>query len=247
MGNDNSSPRDDTPVEGRKNEPQEPSNPTLDAHAPLTPNIQNAPLNPIKGILNEQLSSTALDSLRDSQFAAHELAKSMIQNTLKAKKTKGQFGELLNYMFSYESVLYPTRWLVYWSLNSNDTVLNTTYQAKWQVDYWGKNSGKDEVIAASKLWLASSENRKECINPLMFWALNQKEVKDPIAAVVIDALPYIKKDVVDAMKWCVSESLKSEDIKQSVKDGLLFYLKNVSSNGNNNSADDKEKEKEQKK
>jgi hypothetical protein len=189
------------------------------------------PKNQIKDLLNEQISSTAVDSLRDSQQVANEMAKTIIYDVLKDKDTKGKFGELLQFLFAYESVLHPTRWLVYWSLNLDSTMNSIEYQTKWQIDYWAKLdptlSLKSSLLDSSIYWLKTSEARKYHIDPLLMWTLQQKTVVDPVAGIVVDALPYIKETTVDALKWAVSESLKSEDTKKAVQEGLVYYLKNV--------------------
>lgn len=193
------------------------------------------PKSQIKDILNEQISSTAVDSLRDSQLVANEMAKTIIYDVLREKETKGKFGELLQFLFAYESVLHPTRWLVYWSLNLDTTLDSVVYQTKWQINYWAKQDPtaflSSSLLDSSIYWLKSIEARKHHIDPLLLWTLKQKEIADPVAGIVVDALPYVKETTVDALKWAVSESLKSECTKKAVQEGLVYYLKNV---GNSN-------------
>jgi hypothetical protein len=61
-------------------------------------------LPPIKTILNEQIASTAIETIRDSKALANTMAKAWISEALADKTTPKKFGDILNRIFSYESV-----------------------------------------------------------------------------------------------------------------------------------------------
>jgi hypothetical protein len=91
--------------------------------------------------VNTQLSSAAVDSMKDSQEIANDLARSLVMEVLHGKNNTRKLGELLQYTFAYETVLAPTRDLIYWSLATPEVVNNTLWLCKYQRDYWLKDEG----------------------------------------------------------------------------------------------------------
>eukprot|EP01035_Chromulina_nebulosa_P066063 gene66063-90407_t len=87
---------------------------------------------PIKILINSTIASTAVDSLRDSQDIANQLAKDWLIQFLDDKSNQKKFGYFLQDLFSYEPVLSPTRWLVHWSVNSTATRVLSLQQLQWQ-------------------------------------------------------------------------------------------------------------------
>ena len=82
----------------------------------------------INNTLKSSAKSSAVDSLRDSKKVANEMARDIVYTFLKEKSSQGKFGDLLQSIFAYESTLYPTRWLIYWSLGLDYTKKNIEYQ-----------------------------------------------------------------------------------------------------------------------
>ena len=192
------------------------------------------------GIVREHISSTAVDSIRDSQQTGNELAKANIMEVLKDKKSIIQFGELLSYSFSYESVLKPTRDLIYWSIQTEDSLKSLAHVSQSGIEDWSKSRGKIDLTPPIKQWVLSRETRIVTINPLLTWTLREKSLSlEPLAVAVIDVLPYTKETTVENMKYWALEGLKSEDVKKIAKDGLVHMLRKTagglsedSSNGN---------------
>lgn len=182
-------------------------------------------------IVGEHISSTAVDSIRDSQESGNVLAKSKIMDVLKDKAAVTNFGELLNYSFSYESVLKPTRDLLYWSIQTEDCLKNLSNVSKSGIDDWAKLRGKDDLIPPIKDWVLSKQTRIVTINPLLTYTLRDKSLSlEPLSQIVIDILPYTKESTVENLKWYALESLKSEDVKKIAKDGLVHLLRVTAGN-----------------
>jgi hypothetical protein len=87
-----------------------------------------ADLPPIKVLINESLATSAVDQIRDSHHIANELSKELVMDMLTDKKSPEKLGTLLKHVFKYESLLQPTRELIYWSLK-----LPTTYQPIYEL------------------------------------------------------------------------------------------------------------------
>ena len=148
---------------------------------------------PIKVYLNRHISSSAVESLKDSEALAMQLAKQLVIETLTEKEMPNKFGELLRYIFAYESIRQPTRWLVYWSLNENSNVRYMNTFTRWQLDWWMQNGGVPQVGSLCDWWLRDRQSREATINPLLKWTLRQREtVVNPTTAIVVSSLPYAK-------------------------------------------------------
>lgn len=170
---------------------------------------------PLRVLMHEQLTSSAVDSIRDSRQLAHELAKSLLIEVLERKENRGKFGELLLYLFVSDTVLSPTRQTIYWSLTSESTIENIVTNVQMHRDYWlGFTENYDRGIRAiQKLhtrhegrlmtdillmsqviqWLEDPLSRTAVITPLIDWTLQQDEiVKFPLTEVTVSFLPWIK-------------------------------------------------------
>ena len=170
---------------------------------------------PLHVLMHEQLTSSAVDSIRDSRELAHELAKSLLIEVLERKENRGKFGELLLYLFVSDTVLSPTRQTIYWSLTSESTIENIVTNVKTHRDYWlGFTENYDRGIRAiQKLhtrhegrlmtdillmsqvihWLEDPLSRTAVITPLIDWTLQQNEiVKFPLTEITVSFLPWIK-------------------------------------------------------
>ena len=150
-------------------------------------------LPPIKVLLNETLASQAVDSIKDSKAVVNEVAKSVITDILNHKSTPKRFGLILKDVFSNESVLSPTRWLVYWSLDLESTFKSLMGQSNWQIEHFSKNYGFTLLQTQAILLLSSPEFRKVQVNPLLQWTMKQQDIAiDPLAEVVKWILPFNK-------------------------------------------------------
>ena len=148
---------------------------------------------PIKVLLNEQITNSALDSLKDSEQMMHMLAKSLIVDALHDKNTPGKFGKILNYIFDYEATLAQTRSMLYWSISTQDSYKNISYLTAWQLKNWTTSYGIGQVSTLTQMWVRNPSARVEVISPLITWVLQQKPyVIDPVSLLIYDALPYTK-------------------------------------------------------
>lgn len=187
----------------------------IDMYVDIMMNLEDSvDIAPIKAMLNDHISSSAIDTIRDSQVAANELAKTIIIEYFDNKQSAKQFGDMLSYTFSYESVLKPTRDLLFWSIDADSSKAHVYQQAKAGLYDWCAASGKDQLAEASSHWLRQKDNMRVSVSPMLLWSLRQKTVsEDPLADVVVHALPFTKAAVVDSLQYYALEALKSEDTK----------------------------------
>ncbi|KAJ1392817.1 hypothetical protein B484DRAFT_280557 [Ochromonadaceae sp. CCMP2298] len=180
---------------------------------------------PIRVLINEQFTSSAVDSLKDSEEVLRVLSKSIVMDILHDKKMPGKFGELLQYTFSGEPVLQPTRELLYWSLKTPEVSRNTQALAKWHLSNYADSYGVPQVSALSQWWLQHPPVQQEVIKPLLLWTGQQRELAVlPLAEVVSNLLPWYKDLVKEGIQAQVTESLKSEGVRQAVRDTILLSL-----------------------
>lgn len=161
---------------------------------------------PIKVLLNEQITNSALDSLKDSEEMMHLLAKNLIIDALQDKSAPGKFGQILNYVFDYEVTLSQTRSLLYWSLNTPDVTKNIDSLNAYQLKQWSRTFGVGQVSSLAQSWVVAVPSRKEVVSPLLSWVLTQQAyVVDPSAQSIHDSLPYMKVCVVFLCLFLVIE------------------------------------------
>lgn len=148
---------------------------------------------PIKLIINESITSTAVDSLKDSEEMLHLLAKNLIFQVLDDKQTPGKFGEFLQYIFTSDSILSTTRGILYWSLKTPDCTVNIESMSKYQLTSWMRTYGMSQVSWISQGWLTAPQSRQVVVSPLLSWVLRQKPyVIDPVAYMIHDSLPFAR-------------------------------------------------------
>ena len=161
-------------------------------------------LPPMKILLNKHITSTAVDSIRDSIKDSKDylnmLARELLLGILHDNKNQHIFGDFLKYTFSYESVLLPTRELVYWSLYQTDTFQTIQSYINYQVlqiisptASLSHNIIKKSIVN-SAIYNINDKAFKTCtLNPLIVWTLQQRDIViDPLSKIIIDALPYVK-------------------------------------------------------
>jgi hypothetical protein len=160
---------------------------------------------PLHILINETLTSSAVDSIRDSRQLANELAKSLLIEVL----------ERLLYLFVSDTVLSPTRHTIYWTLTLENTIKNIVTNVEIHRDYWlGFTENYDRSMRSIKklhtrhegrlitdvmlmnqviLWLEDPLSRTAVLTPLIEWTLQQDEiVKFPLTDLAVSFLPWIK-------------------------------------------------------
>ena len=183
-------------------------------YAEIVNDDQEFRIPPLRVLVHETLSSSAVDSIRDSQELANELAKCLVIEVLDRKENRGKLGELLQDMFVSDTVLSPTRELIYWSLTLDNTIKNTIFYTNLHRNYWmglsnvgqhvrttrgmtreqgAKDFTQDALVALAIKWLHDPVNRKSVINPLLDWTLkSQESVISPLAIISAEAIPWAK-------------------------------------------------------
>lgn len=155
-------------------------------------NFAQRELQDFKDKINEQIKSEVKGQIRESQQAANDLAKSMIQDILAQSETKAQFGIFLQSLFAYESVRRPTRELIYWSLQRPDVVRSTCQLASNQVKYWLRNDGKhythEEFVGLIDWWLRHPDTTRTVLLPFLKWPLEDPETLDMMVQSVSQTL-----------------------------------------------------------
>lgn len=113
------------------------------------------------------------------------------------ENTSKYLGLLLKSIFEYETVLQPTRDIVFWSLKMPQTIDPAFQLCKHQAEYFFLGKGKEELtrsflVDVAQWWLSLPPTRTGVINPLLEWTLVQKDfVLDPfgelISSCILDA------------------------------------------------------------
>jgi hypothetical protein len=168
------------------------------------PSSQNNQRLPIKVYIgeqiNEQITNSAVDSIRDSQQQVQELAKSVVLEILTNPTNQSSLGLLLNDMFLYESILAPTRDLIYWSLTFDETIYNSRWQLEWQMHYWLRDNEpigyriytKDNIVSMCAWWLTHTESRTATVVPFLGWYYGDKEIVDYYTQSASESIPTAK-------------------------------------------------------
>jgi hypothetical protein len=143
-------------------------------------------------IINQQLTSSAVDQLKDSQEIANYFAKSLILEYFQAPESPGQLGEFLQSLFSYDSIITPTRELIYWSLLQSDTRNNINILTKKQLQYWLKEEGVDYThkitVDFFDWWLRHPLTCSDTIMPLVTWSLTQQDLAVKPSSVLLTSV-----------------------------------------------------------
>lgn len=148
---------------------------------------------PIKVLLNEQITSKAVDSLKDSKDVVNFFANNLVIEVLKDKSTPKKFGDFLKYTFSFESTLAPTRSLIYWSIMSDVSFQNLRLLTVSQISDWISMNAKHQILNSMNENMLSKNFKNVNIHPLIQWTLYQDNmVISPLSNIIIHSLPYTK-------------------------------------------------------
>lgn len=209
---------------------------------PSTPSPLSAAATGVQQLVNEQLKSSASDTLKESRDDAEKLAKSLILDASNKPEYRHEFGRVLEYIFSFESVQKPTRDLVWWSVKSPMSMHEIEGQALWWRRYFLNSTfppishrgspGEgftytEEQLTTLLAWWLSTPHAKSVVNPLLIWTLREKVVVDSVVQIVIDALPYCTPYWKLCAKDAIKLSLQSPELKVAARDSLFYLLKNV--------------------
>lgn len=161
-------------------------------------NQKNIP--PMKILLNNYITSSTVDSIRDSMKDSKEylnmLSRELLLGILHDNKNQHIFGDFLKYSFSYESILLPTRELIYYSLYDNNTYhiislyLNNEILRIINTD---NNNIKKSIVNSSIYNIHDKIFKSYTFYPLVIWTIEQQEIViDPLTKIIRNALPYTK-------------------------------------------------------
>jgi len=174
-----------------------------------------------------------VESLRDSQQLANQIAKSIVINILEQKDNNKQLGLILKYIFSYETVLHPTRDLILWSILLPTTVDQAIDLLRFQRNYYMNGTGASytshQLLVLFEWWLLDAVSQQQVLVPLVERTIQLQTPKSlqPIIQNAADSI-YNREAIAlttDALKWVVTESLTSESTKRIATDFVVDFLK----------------------
>jgi hypothetical protein len=138
-----------------------------------------------------QITSTAVDSLKDSEDMMYKLAKDLIADVLKDKDTPKRFGKLMQHYMTYDSTQKTTRDFLYWTVDAPDCYDGIKQLSAWQMKDYFNSFAPGQVSLAAQAWVLAIPSRKEVICPLLTWTLQQQPIViDPLTTIIKDVLPY---------------------------------------------------------
>ena len=176
---------------------------------------------PVQILVKETLTSTALDALEDSEEVVKAISKSLVMDILKDSETPGQLGTLLSYIFTSETVLSPTRELIYWSLFLPPTMKNITLFSKSQRDYFLNNDISKYKLALKTKTEENDGERQgegEGEEKTLFASSVAGSTNKSIIKPETEGFHYTKQNLLNvASWWCLDP--------QSMKDSMspLFH------------------------
>jgi hypothetical protein len=144
-------------------------------------------------IINQQLTSSAVDQIRDSQTLVNDLARSLIIEMLKHEKSPNHLGEFLQSTFSHQSAQQPTREFVLSSLAIDSTVTNIKLLMRDQEIYWLRGEAYPYTYSATidffDWWLTHPLTSSLVLIPQIKWILEQPDLTiNPVKEVATSAL-----------------------------------------------------------
>lgn len=185
----------------------------------------------IKVLVREAAVESAVESLKDAEALAKVLSKDLVLDAMQADSSRHQLGLFLQNIFSYESVLSPTRWLVYSSIASPSVVTSAEHLVLSQRDYFLRDDAqpytRDQLQYLAEWWLGAPASRSTVVAPLVLSTLRDPvNVTKPLSDIVKDALLCVdmRRIATENLTWCASESLKYEGNRRLVRDAVVSYL-----------------------
>ncbi len=147
-----------------------------------------------KVLMHEQLAATATDSIEGSTILAKEISKSLVVDLLKSKENTKKFGILLGDILKFDSILEPTRALIYWSINTQTSMLNLERMSS---NGLAQYLAYQPTLAASSNWMKNFIKDKYFIDqlslPYFTWLLpNQDYCIQPVVNLIVYFLPRQK-------------------------------------------------------
>lgn len=161
-------------------------------------NQKNIP--PMKILLNNYITSSTVDSIRDSMKDSKEylnmLSRELLLGILHDNKNQHIFGDFLKYSFSYESILLPTRELIYYSLHDNNTyhiISSYLNNEILRIINNENNYIKKSLVNSSIYHIHDKIFKSYTFYPFIIWTIEQQEIViDPLTKIIRSALPYTK-------------------------------------------------------
>jgi hypothetical protein len=181
--------------------------------------------------MSKEITATAIDSIKDSQRAMNEIAKTLIHDVLGNEQHYDSFGIFLQNLFKHDTVASYCRWLIYWSIATDYNVQYSYDIFKRQLDFYltVHNFNYDPshvnytdpsympltlVIKSGTWWLHQEYAKKDYLVPAIVWLFNQeKDVVLPLADITAGLRPHLEEQAVDAMLYYVLGYLKSAEVK----------------------------------
>lgn len=129
---------------------------------------------------------------------------------------------LLQSIFSYESTLSPTRWLVYWSIAAPTTVDNADWLTRAQRNYFlqggagGREYTSDKFVALTAWWAAQSWAREGAVLPQVLGVIRSYDcATQPFANLVswYFMSDGMKETASFNLVWCVKDYLQNPETK----------------------------------
>jgi hypothetical protein len=150
---------------------------------------------PIKVLINKRVADSFADSIKDSHLLAHELSKSLLLEFFAKENTSSrhQFGTFLHDIFQNESILLPTRQLIYWSLTTPSVETSVYEFTKIQTCYWIKNYSPAIISDALTSWITYPITSKTIFVPSLVDLLRSEPyIINPSIDLATHYLPYSK-------------------------------------------------------
>lgn len=188
-------------------------------YAEIVSGKEDEAIPPLKVFINAQITSTAVDSLKDAHEMMYLLAENLIMEALKDGQTPKMFGQMLKHMLAYESTQCTTRQFLYWSMHSPHGYDNIRHISAWHMKDYINTYAPIQLSVAAQEWSLSLLSRRTVINPLLTWTLNHEDiVVGPLADIVKDTLPHTR---VSCDSFCVVDTVRAKLFPPPVSTLLL--------------------------
>ena len=144
--------------------------------------------------------------MKDSKQYLNMLSRELLLGILHDHKNQHIFGDFLNYTFSYESILLPTRELIYYSFNNYNTYHIISSYLNHEIlkiinndnNYHNDNNNnsnyiKKSIVNSSIYNIHDKIFKSYTFYPLIIWTIEQQEIViNPLTKIIRSALPYTK-------------------------------------------------------